>query len=354
MPGRAGRPQASGVARVALDLGGTAPADPRPGSVLVTPDAFDAGRRRSTSGSRAAARFPSARCCTSARRPSPCTPARSATASPGCDSSTRSRCGIGDRALLRDPGSRALWGVEVLDVDPPALRRRASAARRAAVLETLDGTLAADLAARGLVRRTSLRRRGIPSAPVPGDALVHGDWIVSGPEANRLRVALGDLVDASPSGVTKPGGRGAARAPHPGLVEALVEPPLRDAAGRITRAADLPDRLVAALTALHDDLAESPFAAPDADRLARLGLEPAGLARLARDGKVLRLRDNVVLLPGADEVAVRRLIELEQPFTTSQARQALATSRRVALPLLEHLDRTGRTVRLPDDRRRVR
>ena len=69
---------------------------------------------------------------------------------------------------------------------------------------------------------------------------------------------------------------------------------------------------------------------------------------------MLRLRDNVVLLPGADDVAVRRLSELEQPFTTSQARQALATSRRVALPLLEHLDRTGRTVRLPDDRRRVR
>ena len=69
---------------------------------------------------------------------------------------------------------------------------------------------------------------------------------------------------------------------------------------------------------------------------------------------MLRLRDNVVLLPGADNLAVRRLGELEQPFTTSQARRALATSRRVVLPLLEHLDRTGRTVRLPDDRRRVR
>jgi selenocysteine-specific elongation factor len=261
---------------------------------------------------------------------------------------------VGDRALLRDPGDRSLWGVEVLDVAPPALRRRGSVARRAAVLETLDGTLAADLAARGLVHRPSLRRRGIPGTPVPEDSLVHSEWILSRPETNRLRVALSELVDASAAGITKVAAAEQLGLPHPGLVEALVAPPLRDVAGRIARGDDLPDRLVAAVTALRDDLAESPFAAPDADRLGRLGLEPAGLARLARDGQVLRLRDNVVLLPGADDLAVHRLSELEQPFTTSQARQALATSRRVALPLLEHLDRTGRTVRLPDDRRRVR
>ena len=342
--------QASGVARVAVALA-ERPAEP--GRALVTPDAYDAVEAvdvRVTGGR------------TLPERPLLHVGATflSVHARPLGDRFARLRLEhplplrVGDRALLRDPGDRSLWGIEVLDVDPPTLRRRASGARRAAVLETLDGTLAADLADRGLVRRTSLRRRGIPSTPVPGDALVHGDWIVSGPEASRLRVALGDLVDASASGVTNPAAAQQLGLPTPGLVEALVEPPLRNAAGRVIRGAALPDRLVAALTALHDDLAESPFAAPDADRLAGLGLEPTGLARLARDGKVLRLRDNVVLLPGADDLAVRRLIELEQPFTSSQARQALATSRRVALPLLEHLDRTGRTVRLPDDRRRVR
>jgi selenocysteine-specific elongation factor len=45
---------------------------------------------------------------------------------------------------------------------------------------------------------------------------------------------------------------------------------------------------------------------------------------------------------------------LAEPFSVSEARQALDTSRRVALPLLAHLDRSGRTVRLPDDRRRLR
>lgn len=40
-------------------------------------------------------------------------------------------------------------------------------------------------------------------------------------------------------------------------------------------------------------------------------------------------------------------------FTTGQARRAMATSRRVVLPLFAHLDRAGRTVRLPDDTRRI-
>ncbi|KAE8762089.1 selenocysteine-specific translation elongation factor, partial [Georgenia thermotolerans] len=34
---------------------------------------------------------------------------------------------VGDRAILRDPGSRALWGVTVLDPAPPALGRRGAA-----------------------------------------------------------------------------------------------------------------------------------------------------------------------------------------------------------------------------------
>ena len=47
------------------------------------------------------------------------------------------------------------------------------------------------------------------------------------------------------------------------------------------------------------------------------------------------------------------LAGLPQPFTLSEARRALDTSRRVAVPLLELLDRAGATRRLPDDRRTV-
>ncbi|MEV7968729.1 SelB C-terminal domain-containing protein [Sphaerisporangium sp. NPDC088356] len=67
---------------------------------------------------------------------------------------------------------------------------------------------------------------------------------------------------------------------------------------------------------------------------------------------MLRVADGIVLLPGADRRAAGLLTGLPQPFTVSQARQALGTSRRVAVPLLEHLDRLGLTVRSEDGGRR--
>jgi selenocysteine-specific elongation factor len=51
---------------------------------------------------------------------------------------------------------------------------------------------------------------------------------------------------------------------------------------------------------------------------------------------------------------VDRLRTLDQPFTTSDARRALGSSRRVVIPLLERLDAQGLTVRDADDRRTVR
>jgi selenocysteine-specific elongation factor len=120
---------------------------------------------------------------------------------------------------------------------------------------------------------------------------------------------------------------------------------------RISGTSALPDDLRASLDHLRVMLEEDPFDAPDAARLAALGLDTRRLAAAARAGEVLRLADQVVLLPGADAMAVARLRDLPQPFTASEARQALGTSRRVVLPLLAHLDRLGATRRLPDDRR---
>lgn len=59
----------------------------------------------------------------------------------------------------------------------------------------------------------------------------------------------------------------------------------------------------------------------------------------------------MVLLPDAPARAAAILAGLPQPFTVSAARQALGTSRRVAVPLLEHLDRLGKTHRFPDSSR---
>jgi selenocysteine-specific elongation factor len=115
----------------------------------------------------------------------------------------------------------------------------------------------------------------------------------------------------------------------------------------------LPPDVRDAVDALRQELLAFPFAAPTADRLRELGLDDRALGAADRSGLVRRIAPGIVLLPDALDAAVVRLRELEQPFTTGAARERLATSRRVALPLLDQLDRAGRTRRLPDDRREV-
>lgn len=358
-----GRPVdvARGVARVALDLGGRAPEAITRGSVLVTPGAFEpvtvVDVRLTGGGS---SRLP--------ERPVLHVGAALTTvrARPLADGFARLTLKhplplrIDDRAILRDPGSRAIWGVRVLDPAPPALGRRGAARARAAALTAYDASLGAQLAARGLVRRSLLRRLGVHDDPLPEDAVEAGDWLVSPATAAELQTRLAAAVErlASP---LQPGVPEAAVAheldlPDVALVAALVRPPLRVEAGRVLGGSSsaLPAALAGAVAALREDLAPAPFAAPAAGRLAELGLDARAVAALHRSGHVLRVADGVVLLPGADEEAVQVLGTLPQPFTTSEARQALGTSRRVALPLLAHLDRTGHTLRLPDDRRRLR
>jgi selenocysteine-specific elongation factor len=111
---------------------------------------------------------------------------------------------------------------------------------------------------------------------------------------------------------------------------------------------------MAGVRAVLADLAGAPFLAPEAGRLRELGLDARAIGAAARAGLLLRVAEQIVLAPGAEAEAARALAGLPQPFTTAEARQALGTTRRVAIPLLEHLDRAGITQRLPDDRRRLR
>lgn len=268
---------------------------------------------------------------------------------------------VGDRALLRDPGGhRIAAGVVLLDVAPEPLVRRGAAARRAQTLAAMSGAPdpAAELARRGLVRRSALVAMGLSAPPAPGA----GDWLVHPDRldelASELEAAVGEWSRRQPldSGMPVAAARAALDLPAAELVELVRSRaglPQRD--GRISPRAGsgLPERVERAVSVVLAELTERPFVAPEAGRLAELGLGAAELAAAERAGRLARIGPGIVLAPDAVERAAEVLAGLPQPFSVSQARQALGTSRRVALPLLDALDRAGRTVRDPDDRRRV-
>lgn len=269
---------------------------------------------------------------------------------------------VGDTALLRDPGRRAVAGVSVLDVRPPTLVRRGAGAARARELATWpdrpDGALL--LRRHGVLRHADLSVMGCAA---PDNAVrLDSEWVADPGYweslHRRLTEELAEHAAGHPlaPGIPLEAARLRLGLPARRLVAALVRPPLRLADGRVygpSGATGPPPQVADAVERLRAELAGGPFRAPEAGRLAELGLTGKTLAAAVKADAVLHLADGVVLLPGADDEAATVLAGLPQPFSVSEARKALGTTRRVVIPLLEHLDRRGVTGR-EGDRRRVR
>jgi selenocysteine-specific elongation factor len=278
---------------------------------------------------------------------------------------------VGDRVLLRDPSTRrpgswpAVAGAVVLDVVPPPLARRGAAAAAARQLASWpDQPTAAELLARhGLLRGSALYAMGVPELPEP----VAGEWLADPDHWRGLGHHLGEVLAAHAAaeplttGMPIEAAQAALDLPDRRLVTALARAPFRISCGVVQIGAppiapgkQLPEAVLAAIQVLRADLVAAPFASPDAGRLRKLGLDARSIAAAVHAGELMRISDQVVLAPGADLAAAAILAALEQPFTAAQAREALGTTRRTAIPLLEYLDSAGLTERLADDRRLVK
>ena len=313
---------------------------------------------------------------------------------------------VGERVLLRDPGGaadraggRPIVGATVLDVSPPRPRgHRAAAAAERELASWPEVPTVTDLLRRHqLLRASEAAAMGLRDLPPP----VRGEWLADPAYWQRLRQLLTAAVAAHAArdplapGLQVDAARAELGLPDRALVEALAAghrddgaddmlrvsggylsrgrpgprirpsgdaagargpgppPSAGDAAARISQAG-LPPHVAGAVRAVLTDLADDPFRAPDAERMRELGLDPRAAAAAERAGLLRRLPGNVLLAPDAPERAARILAGLPQPFTAAQARQALQTTRRVVIPLLEWLDREGVTRRLADDRRIMR
>jgi selenocysteine-specific elongation factor len=358
------------VSRVALNLRGVSRDVVHRGDALVTPDAWPSTRTldvRRTTGSP----FTEAPAQLVVHVGTAAVPAR---LRPFDDDHARLTLDrqlplvLGDRLVLRYPGSgRVLGGAQVLDAEPPVLRRRGDSARWAAALAGVGagGDVGAEVARRGAVRESHLRRLGLLAdgdAQVPAGVRVLDGWWLHGAtyEAwqQRLKSAVNELHTRDPmaDGLSRGAARDLLTLPDESLLDAVVrDAGLEQGDGHIRAPGARHDlgRAEAAVAELEVRLRAEPFRAPEADELAALQLGVRELAATERAGRILRLRDGVVLLPTAPALAMRELTRLAQPFTTSQARQALGTTRRVAIPLLEHLDARGWTRRLDAGHREV-
>ena len=236
---------------------------------------------------------------------------------------------VGDRVLLRDPGSRrsggwpSLAGAVVLDVMPPPLLRRGAAAATAASLAPgpicrtpptcWPGTGSCAPA------RCSRWASATTRAPVSGEWLADPDYWRS--LSHQLGEVLAGHAAAEPlsAGLPIEAARAALGLPDRRLVMALAKPPFQVSCGALqimkpagqAAGPDLPEPVLAAVRVLRADLAAAPFASPDADRLRKLGLDARGIAAAVRAGELMRISDQVVLAPGADVAAAAVLATLD-------------------------------------------
>lgn len=349
------RDRVGAVARVAVNLRGTARGDVRRGDVLLTPGKwrttaeFDVRLRGAAAADlhRELVLHLGTAAVPVLVRPLGTDTARLTTA-------TALPLRAGDRGLVRDPGEhRIAAGFDVLDVDPPALARRGAARARGRQLAEPD--LARTYLRRtGFVRAADFAAMGLPET---GERL--GAWRADPERLAAVRAEAAGIVgawDRTAAGVPVEALRQRLGLPAADLVvPALAGTGFEVAGGLVRRpGAGLAPAVEKALETVVKGLAEHPFRAPEADQLRSLGLGRRELAAAVRLGRLTAVSEGVVLGPDAEERAAAELRRLPQPFTVSQARQALGSTRRVMVPLLERLDAAGWTEPLGDGTRRTR
>ena len=301
--------------------------------------------------------------------------------------------------VLRDSGrDETVGGGVVLDPFPPAaVRGTAARVRRTEELE------AREAAGRdGLLERVLAERAVVPLSDLPRLAAIAPDRLPaaiaawsggsgggSGGGVVRSRTlawtreaweAAGTAVlaavqeqhrdDPSASGLPAQAARAAASRPadpaRPGwpasagteVVEALCADGRLMADGPTLRRPGHGVRLDPAQRALRARveaaLAEAGVGLLGDTALAELGADRKATALLVRLGVLVAVAPGGYLGRSTLEAAVatlRRSFPDGRPFAATEAKDALGTTRRTAIPLLEHLDRTGVTVRQGDLRR---
>ena len=279
---------------------------------------------------------------------------------------------IGDRFVVRDSSERhTIAGGIVLDPDGDKELLAVGV-----TLDNVDSLVRATLAQQGFARRENLLTKSRFSADEISEALTNleknGEIIVRRDIAadcefwRQLRAQAIGLVDAahneSPdrAGIDLGELRSALRIQEPELLESLVTDLCKgnfvrkgSVIRRTSHRPTLPIHVQPVQKRIREALAEQPFDPPSRKAI-EVNPETRQVVRfLIENGAVTELAFDVLLLLESFErmkSQVAEFISKNGPSTVSQLRQALGSSRRVVVPLLERLDREGVTRRVGDKR----
>ena len=277
---------------------------------------------------------------------------------------------VGDRFVLRESGRReTVGGGVVLDVDPPR-RPGSDAAERLSRRERAErGEVPALLVReRGAIGVADVRLlTGLSPLAIAGATRSSGWWIADHlrDEAARATqrhleafhadqpLALGQELPQLRADVMR--SLRAAGAPNDedlagAVIDALVQEGRLAREGTSVRlSSHVAETATAEQTRLLDAIRDGEPTPPSVSELQAAGFERGLIDALVRSGELVRIAPDLVLSAGLvqrAEAIVRAAGE--RGVTVSAIREGLSTSRRYAVPLMEHLDRTGVTRRSGD------
>jgi selenocysteine-specific elongation factor len=289
---------------------------------------------------------------------------------------------LGDRFIVRDASEQhTLAGGVVLNPDsnPNDFRsreQRALVAARAANPDDVGLAVWTEIARAEIVQVSHLLQRSRFSAAEIGRVLQrlsdHGDIFLQGDVAGKtlvwrgLRERAANLIDAAhKANPERPGLelthlRAEFNSIFPAAFDALMDDLCANgfvrAGSTIARAShrpSLPPEILPAAEKIRAALAEKPFDPPSRKDFSEDRHLQQALRFLIQQGEIIELNDEIVLLRHAVEQirnAVVSFISDHGPATASQLRQKIGSSRRVIIPFLEYLDRSGVTQRIGDSR----
>jgi selenocysteine-specific elongation factor len=287
---------------------------------------------------------------------------------------------VGDRFVLRDSSQQlTIGGGVVLNIGDGELTNahREFLRRRAAALDEAEVYVESEVNWRGFLRQNDLLRQSnfsdddIASAIAQlrsRDAIVVRGKIVADPSVWRgfIQKAI-ELIDQFHA--SHPEQRGIELADFRRelgvesndvfdvLLADLGEVGLsreKSMVGRKTHRASLPAEIQSVADRIRAQLTTNPFDPPSRREIAPDRAQQSALRFLIEQGEFFELGPEIILQRESAEQmqqVVTEFISRHRSATASQLRQALGTSRRVAIPFLEYLDRIGVTQRVGDSRR---